>query len=175
MSLGLLILRLVVGGLFIGHGTQKVFGWFGGHGLEGSGQFFDALGLRPGRTTALLAGTTEAGGGLLLALGLLTPLAAAGITAVMVAAIWTAHLSKGVWNSNGGFEYPLTLIAAVVALAGVGAGNWSLDNALGLDLAGTGWALAALAAGIVGGALAVISGKLLGTRAGVGPAHPTSA
>jgi putative oxidoreductase len=159
MNVAMLVLRLVVGLLFIGHGTQKLFGWFGGHGRAGTAQFFDSLGLRPGRRHALAAGLTEALGGLLLALGLVTPLAAAAITAVMVTAIATVHGAKGPWSTNGGYEYNLVLMACVFALSGVGAGAWSLDHALSLNLAGGDWAFAQLAAGILGGLGAVFAGR----------------
>ncbi len=164
MNLGLLVIRVVVGLLFVGHGTQKLFGWFGGHGPEGTGQFFESIGLRPGRVHALAAGAAEALGGLLLALGLVTPLAAAGLTAVMGAAIWTSHRANGIWNSSGGYEYNLVLVAVAFALTGVGAGAWSLDHVLSLDVAGAGWALAELAAGLLGAAFAVIGGRLVGSH-----------
>ena len=164
MNVGLLVIRVVVGLLFVGHGTQKLFGWFGGHGREGTGQFFDSLGLRPGRHHALAAGVAEAGGGLLLALGLVTPLAAAAITAVMVTAIWTVHGAKGLWATDGGYEFNLVLIAAAFAITGVGAGAWSLDHALSLSVAGDGWALAELAAGLLGAVGAVVGGRLVGSR-----------
>jgi putative oxidoreductase len=151
MALGLFALRLVVGLLFAGHGAQKLFGTFGGHGLEGTGGFFESLGLRPGRAMAFGAGAAELGGGVLLALGLLTPLAAFLLTATMVTAIASVHWQKGVWAGNGGYEYNLVLIAVVFALTAVGAGNWSLDHALGLDIAGDGWALGQLGLAIVGG------------------------
>src|SRR5947209_4331600 len=128
MKLGLTALRLVVGGLFAGHGAQKLFGWFGGHGLEGTGHFFESLGLRPGRRHATAAGATEAGGGALLALGLLTPAAAAGLIGTMFTAIRKVHGPKGPWVTDGGYEYNLVLIAAVIALADVGPGDWSLDH-----------------------------------------------
>lgn len=159
MSFGLLALRLVVGLLFAGHGAQKLFGAFGGRGLEATAAGFEQGGLRPARAHAWIAGLSELGGGLLLALGLLTPFAAAGIIAVMTAAILTVHAPKGVWNTEGGYEYNLVLIAAAFALAAIGAGSWSLDNALGLDLAGAGWGLAALAAGVLGGSVAVLAGR----------------
>ena len=159
MDLVLLVLRVVVGLLFVGHGTQKLFGWFGGHGLAGTGGFFESLGLRPGRVHAFAGGLGEAGGGLLLALGLLTPIGAAAIIGVMTVAIIVVHLSKGVWVTNGGFEYNLVLMSVAFALAGVGPGSWSLDNALGIDWASTGWALAALSAGVLGGLLAIAQGR----------------
>ena len=144
MDLALLVLRVVVGLFFVGHGAQKLFGLFGGHGLAGTAGFFEQLGLRPGA---------------LLALGLLTPFAAAAIIATMVTAILTVHGPKGPWNTEGGYEYNLVLSAAAFALAGAGPGAWSLDHALGLDLAGTGWALGALALGIAGGLGALVVGR----------------
>jgi putative oxidoreductase len=152
MELGLLVLRIVVGLLFMGHGAQKLFGWCGGHGLDGTAGFFEkSIGLRPGRLHAAGAGLAEFGGGVLLLLGLLSPLAATALIATMVVAIATVHGAKGPWNTEGGFEYNLVLIAVAFAVAAAGPGNWSLDHALGLDLSGAGWGLAALAAGILGG------------------------
>jgi len=147
-----LFLRLTIGGLFVGHGTQKLFGWFGGHGLDGTGQFFESLGMRPGRRNALAAGVAEAGGGAALALGLATPLAASALTATMLTAINRVHAKNGPWVSQGGYEYNLVLIAAVLALTEIGPGKLSLDAALGSERSGAGWALAAAAAG-VGGAV----------------------
>ena len=152
MKIGRLLLRLTVGGFFIGHGTQKLFGWFGGHGLEATGGFFEQLGLRPGKRHATAAGFAEAGGGALLVVGLATPLAASLITATMLTAIKRVHLSKGPWASDGGYEYNMVLIAAVLALAEVGPGELSLDAALGSEKSGSGWALAALLAGAAGAA-----------------------
>src|SRR4030081_1985579 len=132
MTLGLLVLRIVVGTLFVGHGAQKLFGVFGGHGLEGTGAFFESLGLRPWRIMALAAGFAELTGGALFALGLLTPLAAALLIAVMVTAIATVHGRNGVWVTNGGFEYNLVLAAVPFAVASIRAGKWALDPVLGL-------------------------------------------
>src|SRR3954454_5156260 len=126
MDLGRTALRSVIGPLFVGHGTQKLFGWFGGHGVDGTGAFFENLGLPPGREMAVAAGIAETAGGALLALGLLTPLAAAGLTSVMLTAIWSAHRQKGLWATEGGDEYNLVLLAALFALAAVGPGDWSL-------------------------------------------------
>ena len=150
MNIGLLVLRIIVGLYFVGHGAQKLFGVAGGYGLKGTGEFFDQMGIRPGRLNAFAAGAAELGAGVLLVLGLLTPLAAALVTAVMIVAIATVHLSKGIWTADGGFELNLVYIAVVFALAGVGAGDWSLDHALGLDIAGTDWAIGALGIGILG-------------------------
>jgi putative oxidoreductase len=174
MELALLVLRLVVGLGFAAHGAQKLFGSFGGYGIEGTGGFFDQLGLRPGKAHAWFAGTAEFFGGLLIALGLLTPFAAAALIGVMTAAILTVHRPNGFFNANNGYEYNLVLVASVFALAGIGAGEWSLDNALGTDLTGTGWALGALGAGILGGLGAVIGGRLVPER-DTGPEQPHAA
>ena len=151
MALGLLVLRVVAGGLFVGHGAQKLFGFFGGHGLSRTGGFFESLGLRPGRTLAVGAGLAELAGGALLALGLVTPLAAALLIAVMVTAVATVHWQNGVWATEGGFEYNLVLGAIAFALTSTGAGKWSLDHVLGLHVAGVKWALAALVLGVLAG------------------------
>ncbi|HEX3245195.1 MAG TPA: DoxX family protein [Chloroflexota bacterium] len=133
-ELGMLVLRLVVGGLMFGHGAQKLFGWFGGYGLAGVGGFFESkLRLRPGKPWAFLAGVSEAGGGLLLALGLLTPLGSIGIIAAMVMAIILSHWGK-LWAQDGGSEYPLVLIAASLAVALAGPGAWSLDAIFDISL-----------------------------------------
>jgi putative oxidoreductase len=171
MSLGLLVLRLVVGLLMVGHGSQKLAGWFGGHGPAGTGAFFESLGLRPGRYMALAAGGSELTGGVLIAAGLLTPFGAALLSAVMLTAIWRAHRPAGLWASKGGYEYNLVLLSVFFALSAIGPGKWSLDNAVGLDLAGDGWALAQLAAGALGAATIMTLG-----RASIGrprQAHPT--
>ena len=175
MNLGILVVRIVVGLLFVGHGTQKLFGWFGGAGREGTGSFFEALDLRPGPLMALGAGLAEAGGGSLIALGLLTPLGAAAITAVMVIAIATVHHANGLWNTEKGFEYNLVLIAAVFAIAGAGPGAASLDHALGISMAGPEWALAELAAGIAGAIATVGIGHAIADRHGHGPHAPSRA
>jgi putative oxidoreductase len=154
MNFGRTLLRVSIGGFFIGHGTQKLFGLFGGHGLEGTGQFFESIGLRPGRRQALVAGTAETAGGGLLAIGLATPVAAASLTAVMLTAIRRVHLKNGPWVSEGGYEYNVVLIAALLALAELGPGEWSLDAALGIERKGTRWALAALGAGAMGSLVA---------------------
>jgi putative oxidoreductase len=161
VEIGLLALRLVVGLGFAAHGAQKLFGSFGGHGVEGTAGFFESIGLRPGKHHAVAAGGAEFLGGLLITLGLVTPFAAAALIAVMTAAVLTVHARNGFFVANNGYEYNVVLAGAVFALAGVGPGDWSLDNAFGLDLAGTGWALGALGAGIVGGLGAIASGRLV--------------
>lgn len=150
MKIARLLLRLTVGGLFVGHGTQKLFGWFGGYGLEATGQAFEQMGMRPGKRNALAAGLAEAGGGAGLALGLATPLSAAALTGTMLTAIHRVHLKNGPWASKSGYEYNLVLIAAALALAETGPGRPSLDAALGRERSGPGWALAALALGAAG-------------------------
>src|ERR1700749_62459 len=165
MKLGLTFLRVVVGALFFGHGTQKLFGWFGGHGIEATSGFFESLGLRPGRKHATAAGAAEAGGGALLALGFLTPVAAASLIGGMSAAIRKVHGSKGPWVTDGGYEYHLALIAIMVALADVGPGDLSLDHALGIEVNGPLVALLAPAAGI-GGAAGLAGGGWQATDAG---------
>jgi putative oxidoreductase len=155
MDVGLLILRVVVGLLLIGHGTQKLFGWFEGPGLEGAGGFFESLGYRPGKPHATLAGFTEAGAGVLLVLGLLTPLACAAVIGVMVNVILAAHAEKGLWNSKGGYEFPLVLLASGAALAFTGAGDVSLDHAVDWPLSGGGWGVAAVAVGLLAGLVMV--------------------
>src|SRR5256885_16633502 len=102
MSLGLLVLRVVVGALFFGHGAQKLFGWYGGHGLAGTGQFFESMGFPQGKRQAFLAGLFEAGGGLLIALGLFPPFAAAPVIPVMTGAVIRGHLATGGWGTEAG-------------------------------------------------------------------------
>jgi len=160
MDLALLVLRLVVGLLFVGHGAQKLFGVFGGGGLEGTAGMFDNIGLRPGWLHARAAGTAEFAGGLLLALGLFTPFAAAALIAVMTAAVITVHAPNGIWNTNQGYEFNLVMTAAAFALAGIGAGAWSLDNAFGFDLNGALWAIGAIVVGVIGGIGSVLSGRI---------------
>src|SRR6202171_5957724 len=104
MDVGLFLLRLTVGLTLAAHGAQKLFGWFGGPGLDRTGMFFEKLGFVPGRRHALMAGLAEAGGGLLLALGLVTPLAAAAVFAVMLVAGVTVHLEHGFFLTSGGYE-----------------------------------------------------------------------
>jgi putative oxidoreductase len=160
MKIGRLILRLVVGGYFFGHGTQKLFGWFGGYGPDATGQFFESLGLRPGKRHAVAAGAAEAGGGALLVLGAATPLASAALIATMLTAIHRVHLKNGPWVTDQGYEYNLVLIAACAALAETGPGSPSVDDALGIETSGAKWAALALVLGGLGaaGAKAVADG-----------------
>jgi putative oxidoreductase len=150
MDTGLLILRVVVGLVMAAHGSQKLFAWFGGHGIAGTGGFFESLGFRPGRFFAMAAGASELLGGLLLALGLLGPLGPAMIIAVMIVAIATVHWSHGLFAQNNGFELPLIYIVGATAIALIGNGAYSLDAVLGLS-----WrpevVWTVLALGVIGG------------------------
>ncbi len=159
MKLGLFTLRAVVGGLFVGHGLQKLTGKFGGHGPDGTGQFFESLGLRPGKQHAIAAGAAETGGGALLAAGAFTPLAAALLSGTMVTAIRTVHAPKGPWAAEGGYEYNLVLLAAVFAITDAGPGLLSLDAAKGRRRWGLPWALVQLAAGLAGSEAALSYGR----------------
>jgi putative oxidoreductase len=170
MKLGITVLRIVVGGFFIGHGLQKLKGWFGGHGLEATGQMFHGLGLRPGKVHATAAGVAETGGGALIATGFLTPLGAAMITGTMAVAIPKVHLKNGPWITNQGYEYNTVLTAAVFAIAAAGPGPFSLDHVLGTERSGDVVALAQLGAGILGAAAAIqIGGRVPDTQAQPSP------
>ena len=152
VGLGLLLARVVLGLIMAAHGAQKLFGWFGGYGLNGTGQFMAQLGFPAGRTFAGAAGLAELGGGLLVALGLLGPVGPALVVSVMVVAAITVHWAHGLFATNNGIELPLLYATGAVALAFIGFGPFSLDAALGL---GGLWtpALTAgvLAAGAIGG------------------------
>lgn len=151
MSLGKVALRATLGSFFIGHGTQKLFGWFGGHGLEGTAGFFEGqLGLRPGKRHATMAGAGEAAGGALLVLGAFTPVAAALITGAMTTAIRKVHGQNGPWITDQGYEYNAVIIAAVAALAESGPGSLSVDERAFPWMRGTLIAAAAVAAGAAG-------------------------
>jgi putative oxidoreductase len=164
MALGLLLLRSFVGLTLAVHGAQKLFGWFGGYGLAGTGGFLEQLGFFPGRRHALFAGLAEFAGGLLLALGLATPVAATLIISVMFVAIATVHGKHGFFNHNQGYEYNLTLAIVALTFAMVGAGPISVDAVLNLRDAGPVWGLGALLAGIIGGALALAGRRVPATQ-----------
>ena len=156
MDIGLLLLRLVLGLTMAAHGSQKIFGWFGGYGLAGTGGWMESMGFRPGRVHAAAAGTAEFIGGLLIALGLFTPVGSALLITVMVVAIVTVHAPKGFFVTDGGYEYPLLISTVAAALAFVGPGAYSLDAVDGLQLAGWLPGVGAVVAGLVlaGGSLA---------------------
>jgi len=157
MTIGLLLLRLVVGLTLAAHGSQKLFGWFGGYGIEATGNAFAQMGFVPGRRNALLAGVAETGGGLLLALGAATPLGAALAASVMLVAIVSVHLNKGYFGTNGGYEYPLLMGVAALTLVFTGPGRFSVDAITGREYAGLTWGFAALVAGLLGGTVQLVS------------------
>ena len=142
-SLGLLLLRLTFGGLMMGHGAQKLFGAFDGHGPEGTGQFLESMGLRPGRFWAQVAGWSEFGGGLLTALGFLHPAGPMLTIASMATATTKAHAGKPIWVTAGGAELPVTNMAIAGALMFTGPGIFSFDAILGTRLGFRGFALMA--------------------------------
>ncbi len=127
-SLSPLVLRIPVGIILAAHGSQKLFGWFSGYGLEGTGQWLASIGLEPGYLMALLAGSAEFFGGLALIIGLLVRPAAAVIAFTMVVAIFSVHISNGLFSSNNGYEFALALLAAAVSLTLSGAGRASIDH-----------------------------------------------
>lgn len=127
LDVGLLLIRLVIGLSFMAHGAQKLFGWFGGYGIKGTGGWFESMGMKPGSLVALLAGLAEFVGGLLLALGLLTPVGGILIALTMVIAIVKVHGANGYWSTQNGFEYNLAILAVGVALALTGGGQYALD------------------------------------------------
>src|SRR5690349_11351810 len=137
MTLGRALLRTTIGTLFIGHGMQKLAGWFGGSGLDATAAGFQKMGMHPPKAHAVAAGVAEAGGGALLISGKANPLAGTLLTGVMTTAVEKVHLKNGVWVTKGGFEYNLVLVAALFAVTA--------------EEDGVGWALAQLAAGVAGG------------------------
>ena len=141
MDAGLLVVRTVFGLVMAAHGSQKLFGWFGGYGLAGTGGFFESLGFRPGRFFAALAGSGELFGGLLLALGFLGPVGPALVLSVMIVAAATVHWHHGLFAASNGIEVPLLYGAAATALALTGPGQYSVDGLLRLDRRrrGHGW------------------------------------
>ncbi len=159
MSVGRFAARVLIGGLFIGHGTQKLKGWFGGSGLEGTDGMMQSLNMHPVRRNSIASGVTETAGGTMLVMGLATPLASAGLIGVMLTAIRKVHLANGPWAANGGWEYNAVLIAALVALAEEGPGEVSLDRLLGQDRSGVAWGLGALALGAAASTAAIEAGR----------------
>jgi putative oxidoreductase len=169
MEIGLLIVHVLVGATMAAHGAQKLFGWFGGHGIAGTAGFLESLGLRPGKPMAIAAGTAELVGGALFAVGLVTPVAALLIASTLLVAAFT-NLRKGFWIYNGGFEYELVLATVAIGLAFAGAGAWSLDAAIGWGVAGLWWGIGAGVLAALGAAGAVAAG-----RSGLGEPAPSAA
>lgn len=172
MKVGRLLLRAVVGGLFIGHGTQKLFGLFGGPGLKNAAAGFDSMGIKPGIVHATAAGTAETLGGAGLLLGYRVPFASAGIVSVMLTAIKRVHLKNGPWAHKDGYEYNLVLAAAAIALAESGPGPLSLDALRGKEKVGAKWGLFSLALGAAGAAGAHLLAESRATPAVVTPDAP---
>lgn len=175
MNFGLLLLRLVVGGVFVAHGIQKLTTKLDGHGVDGTAQMMHQLQMRPARQNALAAGVAEAGGGAAIALGAATPAAAAGLIATMITAIRKVHAKNGPWNSSGGFEYNAVLIAAVTAITAAGPGSISLDAAFGKRTWGARAALVALALGVAGSTAAIALGRRAAEAEGVTDADADAA
>ena len=150
MAFGLLALRLAFGIIMAAHGAQKLFGWFGGHGLKGAAGIMEALGFRPGHLFAFAAASTEFLSGLLVALGFLGPVGPALMISVMIVAAMSVHWKNGLFAQNGGIEVPLLYAAAALALAFTGFGADSLDALLGIAFT-TLATLIIVAAGIIGG------------------------
>ena len=154
LDVGLLLIRLTIGCLVFCHGTRKLFGWFNGAGLRSTAALFDSIGYRPGMAAAIMAGVCEAGGAILILLGVLSPLAGAMLLGSMLNAA-AVQFVNGLWFANKGAEYPLVLGAIATALVFTGPGRISLAQALDWQFSGWQWGVASAAAGALG-ALAVL-------------------
>lgn len=166
MAIGLLLLRVVVGSLLVGHGVQKLFGWLKGLGIGPTAAFMRTLRYRSGRVAAIVAGVVEALCGILILVGLFMPVAAAGIIGSMLNAIVTVHLRHGLWNATGGMELPLLYAVVAASLAFTGPGAYSLDELLGLELSGPRFGVGAVVVGLVVGFIALLPPARLPQRAG---------
>ena len=159
MRYGRLIARLIIGAIFVGHGTQKWFGWFDGPGLRGASKMMNSLSMRPARENAIAASASETIGGAMIVAGAFTPAAASTLIATMITAIRKVHFKNGFWAADKGYEFNLALIAGLLVLVDGGPGRLSVDRALGIECTGSRWALATLAAGAVGSTLAIEAGE----------------
>lgn len=158
MDAGLLVVRVVLGAIMAAHGAQKLLGWFGGHGIAGTGGWLESMGFRHARLHATVNGLAEFGGGILLIVGLLTPLGGAAVAGVMFVAIATVHWANGFFNSSGGYEFNLLIVATAIGLATTGPGEISVDHLIGWALAGPAWGLSAV------GVAALTAGSVLAMR-----------
>lgn len=156
-DIGLLAIRIAIGAIFVAHGTQKLTGWWGGDGLIGTGRYLAGFGFRPATVWAAVAGATELGAGIMFAVGLLTPAAAAGLVGVMFVAARTEHRGHGPWASDGGWEYPALLAVVALAVAADGPGRYSADHALDMVSSGLGVAALALVVGVGSAALGMLT------------------
>jgi len=161
MSYGILLIRVVLGLVMAGHGAQKLFGWWGGPGLCGVYDWLGSSRFRGGWAPVLLLVASEFVGGLLLVLGLLVPFAALAVVSVMFVAIATTHRRNGFWNGNGGYEFNVLIVAAATALAAIGGGRFSLDNAFGWgdNLSGLWWAVGVLGVAALGALFMLTLGR----------------
>jgi len=167
MATGILLLRLTIGLTLAAHGAQKLFGWFGGLGLEQTGRAFDAIGFRPGRRQALIAGLVEVGAGMLLVLGCATPLAAAMTVSVMMVAAISVHGRNGFFITDGGYEFNVVFGVAALTMAFTGPGLYSLDAALGWATGGAVWGLGTFVVAALGA-----GGQLVQRRLTTSPTAP---
>ena len=169
MAYGILFLRVIVGLVLAAHGTQKLFGWWGGHGIRGTGGVFAGLRFPMPTAMAVVAGLGETSG-VLFALGLVTPLPALLMASTMVVAVGSVHITKGLFVGNGGYEYNLILWTCAIAVSAIGPGRFSLDRAFGWDdnISGVWWGVGVLVASLVGGAV------VLALRTPAPPVAPAS-
>jgi len=159
MNTGIFIIRLFFGLAIAAHGTQKLFGWFGGHGIKATGAMFESIGFRPGAVFAAAAGLTEMGGGLLVVLGLFTPFGAAGVISTMLVAMISVHLKNGFFAMGNGIELPFLYAAAALGIAFAGPGLLSLDALLGLEFLANPYLTSALTALAVAGAAVTLTAR----------------
>jgi putative oxidoreductase len=170
MDVGLFLIHFVVGSLLFAHGTFSKLAH-----LDFQAGYMESLGLAPGRRMAIMSGVAETVVGAALIAGFATPFAAAGAAAIMLVAARTDHRGKGLWIYNGGWEYVLTNAAVVLGLAFNGAGTWSVDHAIGWDVAGVEWGIGATVVAVAGGLIGLAMGRLGARRATSAPAAAVTA
>jgi putative oxidoreductase len=166
LGTGLLLARLIFGVLMVAHGGQKLFGWLGGYGIDGTASFFEQLGFRPAKLFVVTASVSEVASGILIALGLLGPVGPALLLSVMIVAAVSVHWKGGLFAGTNGIEVPLLYATGAVALAFTGPGPFSLDTVLGIDPTWTpALKLAAVAVGVVGGVVNLQARRSAGVTA----------